>query len=332
MAREDWTPPDDLTREQRAAALITARLKLEPPVDVEAAAEGFADLEADAIPGDCDGMALNLSGGRDRPLILFDHRPVSVRKRFTIAHELGHVVLPWHVGSTICHPELGGGGSQEGIEREANRFAGELLLPTPWIDSLIADLGIDRLQPIFNELLDAEVSIWVACFRLQDRLPPGYAYVVSDGGVTLFTGQTLVPGMKLNLPSLGEEIPITRLGRFADFHETVRFGARRIHFWSFLGPVEMDINDGRSSAEILEGLLSKFANDAEHAEQIRFSLNGVLGAAISLAIRQGATSPEELLARFRGRFAEKRPTLPEGFLDDSEFDAWLRRRSIDTAR
>jgi Zn-dependent peptidase ImmA (M78 family) len=57
--------------------------------------------------------------------ILFRKGDLRVKQKFTVAHELGHIMLE-HIGigeSTMAH-------SHESQEKEADTFAGELLLPS----------------------------------------------------------------------------------------------------------------------------------------------------------------------------------------------------------
>ena len=67
------------------------------------------------------------------------------RQRFTLAHELGHWQLRHHTSGELPADTLGFSGafedegSHEGrsaVEIEANTFAAELLMPSPWIRKL----------------------------------------------------------------------------------------------------------------------------------------------------------------------------------------------------
>ena len=62
-------------------------------------------------------------GFAGRPIIVFARDYVGDRQRFTIAHELGHLLLH----SPLRDDEL----ALDEAEKEANRFAGALLLPKP---------------------------------------------------------------------------------------------------------------------------------------------------------------------------------------------------------
>ena len=73
------------------------------------------------------------------------------RYRFTLAHELGHWQLRHHTLAELPPDTLGYSGafedegSHEGrstVEVEANTFASELLMPSPWIRKLTKPLSI----------------------------------------------------------------------------------------------------------------------------------------------------------------------------------------------
>ena len=67
------------------------------------------------------------------------------RKRFTIAHELGHFCIPSHRDrAALCvAPDLSQDGSNKLAEREASEFAAELLMPRRVIESIVATGSID---------------------------------------------------------------------------------------------------------------------------------------------------------------------------------------------
>ncbi|HEY2600005.1 MAG TPA: ImmA/IrrE family metallo-endopeptidase, partial [Thermoleophilaceae bacterium] len=64
-----------------------------------------------------------------------------VRRRFTVAHELAHYVLQhverFHLDLTTINSLDGDPpGYEPQLERDANNFAAELLMPEPWVVSL----------------------------------------------------------------------------------------------------------------------------------------------------------------------------------------------------
>jgi Zn-dependent peptidase ImmA (M78 family) len=98
------------------------------PVPVDAIAEDLLGLAVERAGIDCSGMLLPA----DRR-ILVNVREVATRQRFTIAHELGHWVCQVLEGDTepvYCRAEdVGLDPVAKALEREANVFAAELLMP-----------------------------------------------------------------------------------------------------------------------------------------------------------------------------------------------------------
>lgn len=128
-----------------------------PPADVETIAAELAGLllVADDLHGHADRYGLpagtQLSGLLlpDRAHLVYDQTEASQssgRRRFTIAHELGHWYVHHEAGSTearFCRAQdtTPGVRASGALEREANAFAAELLMPA-------APLGaeVDRLR------------------------------------------------------------------------------------------------------------------------------------------------------------------------------------------
>ena len=80
------------------------------------------------------------------------------RKRFTLAHELGHMVI-----------DPAPGMSDEDIEKAAHRFAGAFLMPA---DTLRAEMGSNRSSVSLGELVALKerfgVSIQAIAYRCKD--------------------------------------------------------------------------------------------------------------------------------------------------------------------
>src|SRR5580765_7291180 len=77
-----------------------------------------------------DGALLRLAGIQ-RGIIAIKKSLSQTSKRFTVAHEIGHYVLPGHEAeSSVCSDRQIGLVRVEGghLEKEANAFAGELLV------------------------------------------------------------------------------------------------------------------------------------------------------------------------------------------------------------
>jgi uncharacterized protein DUF955 len=107
-----------------------------------------------------------------------------VRKRFTIAHELGHFCIPTHKKSAaLCvAPELSKDGSVRISEREASDFAAELLMPRKLVQPLLEKGAIDleRAEQIEGTFAVSKVAAALrACEVTRERA----AVVYSQDGV-----------------------------------------------------------------------------------------------------------------------------------------------------
>ncbi|BGE81208.1 helix-turn-helix domain-containing protein [Staphylococcus petrasii] len=74
---------------------------------------------------DRDADAFSFWSIDDTPfIILGNNKGIAVRRNFDIGHELGHILLHRHIEFSNLEPE-----DYKNIEKEANEFAGEFLLP-----------------------------------------------------------------------------------------------------------------------------------------------------------------------------------------------------------
>jgi Zn-dependent peptidase ImmA (M78 family) len=103
----------------------------ELPVPVDAIAEDLLGLHVSE--SDLDGVSGLLYPARRRIVVNADDPPA--RKRFTVAHELGHWICQCQDGPEVevyCRAEdVTLDPSARAVEREANVFAAELLMPEP---------------------------------------------------------------------------------------------------------------------------------------------------------------------------------------------------------
>lgn len=100
----------------------------ELPVPVEAIAGDLLGLYIEESEIHCSGLLLQ----EERRVVLNVGEP-EPRRRFTLAHEVGHWVcqLEGHRAPVYCRSEDVGVGEGKHLEREANVFAAELLMPEP---------------------------------------------------------------------------------------------------------------------------------------------------------------------------------------------------------
>lgn len=86
----------------KLARRVIEKYELSPPIDVEALVERYAKLTYADIPFDgADGISLNIKVPGEYPHVIVNENNPLVRQRFTLAHELGHVLIPWHTGNIV---------------------------------------------------------------------------------------------------------------------------------------------------------------------------------------------------------------------------------------
>jgi Zn-dependent peptidase ImmA (M78 family) len=114
-----------------------------PPIDVLSIAKNKG---IDIVQGDLGDVSGVLLREGSRITIWVNQNDIETRKRFTIAHEIGHLILhgdePLHVDKVFA-VKLRNQVSSEAVdlgEIEANAFAAELLMPTDMMRQKIQEL------------------------------------------------------------------------------------------------------------------------------------------------------------------------------------------------
>lgn len=142
-------PASQVTR--AVARVVTSGGVTGVKVDVLKIAKRYAHVVEKELPEDVSGMLVPLDDPIDGKawVIVVNRANADVRKRFTIAHELGHALMHRY---TKPHADSRFGvrfrdrRSSDGTDREeieANQFAAELLMPEATVLEQANDLGID---------------------------------------------------------------------------------------------------------------------------------------------------------------------------------------------
>lgn len=148
---------------------------------------------ADDLPG-CEGA---LVPGDNRPrrwAIMFDRKQSAGRRAYTIAHELGHFVLhrqlvdddPDFDGGFYCSKDAVEHGAGRDIEKEANEFAANLLMP---LDDYRRQIPSDRLADLerLGEAADRYgVSLTAATLRWLEYTTTRAMVIASVDGFALW--------------------------------------------------------------------------------------------------------------------------------------------------
>ena len=132
--------------ELRAKRLLNGAGISEAPVPVERVAEHLGiGVEWSDLGRDCSGVLIRQG---DRAVIGVNGSDHANRRRFTIAHEIGHYVLHERetyvdTGYRVNFRDLDSGSGTRSEEIEANRFAAALLMPEAMVRKAFDDVAFE---------------------------------------------------------------------------------------------------------------------------------------------------------------------------------------------
>jgi len=162
-------------------------------------------------------------------IILDNMVPDEERPRFTIAHLLGHYVIPWHNKSSFYCREKGTSTlkSEDPLEIEANEFAAALLMPGNHLkrDILGKRTPIDQLETI--AINNYHVSLFALANRLVQYAPDQYALINSKDSQIIKT----YPGNRPLLDTLQSGTLAAQLFNNLPEEKTTRSGYVPASYW-----------------------------------------------------------------------------------------------------
>lgn len=264
-------------------------------MDVETLAKQFADVEEAPLPVMADAITVGVKRAGVRPrMILNAHLRSPLRRRFTLAHEIGHIRIPWHVGTIVSHVEYDIRYTDEiyaAIESEANQFAGELLIPSVWLKQL-ARSHDDVGELVKTAARESEVSLEAAAIQCSRSLPPGFVFVVTTAsGIVKYSGRS--PNTGITLVQNGDRFDSTTYKDLTSNRAILPLSYRLLHVFQLPIPVLAPstlAEDPRGANDVLREMLQGVpAQDAAHLRQ---SINGVVGA-----INKPGATLEEIVGR-----------------------------------
>ncbi|MET0081142.1 MAG: ImmA/IrrE family metallo-endopeptidase [Candidatus Thiodiazotropha lotti] len=305
--------------EARIARRLVQRLELSPPVDIKSLVHSYAELSFKKIPEACiDGICLNLKVSGKRPTVIVNSDNPPNRKRFTLAHELGHILIPWHLGSIIDNLDVEESSTIYDywqMEKEANTFAAEVLMPYEWVDNLTDD--VENLAESHKTIAqDCEVSGLAAALRLISFFEPGVVYAVTSGGAVEYSGRsegTIASALPWNTPFSPKSYS------YAQDHHTAKLGTSTLHWWILPSEVPVEDVDSRTWRELVDRIVSDICKSDDDARKLKQSVNGVMGYANSMAKRSSNYSPDAVASASFQRF-----------FDRSEYKAFVAHRDFKT--
>jgi Zn-dependent peptidase ImmA (M78 family) len=264
--------------EQRIAKRLHERFDLKMPVDVSGLAARYADVRRAEFPVDVDGVSVGLKQPGVKPRIYLNKAKPRRRQRFTLAHELGHVLIPWHVGTIVDDVDVEESDEHSrywDMEEEANRFATELLMPESAVRTLWRELG--SFREVVEELRDeAKVSVDAATLRTLRLGPPGYVVVRSEGSKVIWGATT--EGTLSNRPCEGEKVSRNLVNPHVSYDSLEAYGGK-YHYWQESDDHPIPAETGESWRDILDEIVQAVA--ARDPVGVKRTINGIVAFANS---------------------------------------------------
>lgn len=282
-------------REINLARRVLDRFHLSPPVEIKNIVQMYADVVTEHTPPGVDGICLNPKHRTKRPLVILNEDIKSpARIRFTLAHELGHILLPLHFGDFVDQLGMESDYSLP-LEAEANRFASEVLLPSSWLTGLCATLG-NPTEIVAIAARRAKVSMTATCIKVVSILPTGYVFAMTDeSSKVLYSGvspKTFArPLQKNSLLTKGENEYPTAEQHWARPYNN---GEKKLHWWKLKGAVSLSADDIPDWKVTLNKILDDSGLNESDAHEARQSIGGVFGALNSAAKIQNLNEEERL--------------------------------------
>jgi hypothetical protein len=307
---------------------LVEKLDLAPPVDIKSLLLKRAQVEYVDWSHECDAVTVL---GEDPPRVFVRSDLPALRERFTLAHELGHIELAWHVGTVDCQLDStaiedefsvkGVGSSQE---REANEFASRVLAPDRWLAPLVNNVSnFERtaMKAILSDLAVAEMSALAGAIALSRHLLPGHALFIGDAFA--ISRGTSWPGN----PPIGLREIESYLENAVTVEEFSHQG--RSVLWGVMIPqsilpadIQEKVSDSRTPHKVLiDACIRVFGESAANSKAM--SINGVVGGMTSNS--DLGWHAEAIAAVVHDRI-QQRSDL-RAVIDDPEFYVYLHKKA-----
>lgn len=307
------------------ARKIIAKYKITVPFNLENIVKDYATLLYKPIPiQGVDGVSLNIKTPGKTPMVIVNSSLPLKRQRFTLAHELGHLIIPWHLGTIVddIYTDAYKNYSYQELEQEANRFAAEILMPNDWIISIISENS--RSWALLHKFIgkQAEVSDHAAVIRLIKYLPKNLIYVAEEFGIIEHTAKSEKTNAHLQeVNAHFDEHFYSHVKSYSKFSS----GITVYHWYELEGNIEIETEDNRSWREILD----KITRDLKPVEgdiQFKKSINGIMAFANGVAKKENDYSLGTIISICIHRLQRKGL---EGFVAHPEFDIFVKNRAMD---
>ena len=295
-------------RELKVARRLIKKHRLSPPVDIHKLAQAYSQVIHVRPPAQADAFLLYPDEDHPEHLILLNRDYGIKRQRFTLAHELAHIVLPWHIGELEYSLSNSNPLNTEYAEREreADRFASELLMPTAWLTNLVSQY--DKIIPttIAKQVANsARVSLYAASSAVSQVIPPNMALVVVDSMSNVVHYRGTSPGFRFSLPDWHSDFNDYNF-EFVSNQWRDTNGTHDFHWFQFKVPKQKGVQRlNRNSSDILNDILSQVCGDHDKLKsKLVPVISGTFGAGVPAdATEYSDALFEKIVVRLKGKAA-----------------------------
>lgn len=314
---------DDSFPEIKLARRIIAKHSLKVPFEIENLIQEYAILVYRDIPFEgIDGVSLNIKVPGKKPSVIVNTKQSQKRQLFTLAHELGHLIIPWHLGTIVDNifPDAVKNNYYLELEREANKFAAELLMPKDWILNEIKDSDTELAELHKKVARRARVSDQAAAIRLVDFLPQNIVYVAEEYGIVHHSGKS--DQTRAYLPEAGSRFKEDNFP-YNDEYSSHQEVSVKYHWWKLSSTVHIEVEDDRPWREILDDIVESIRPGQDNL-RFKKSISSITAAAHGTAKREANYSVESVTVATL--YSMRRPEL-ESFVAHPEFENFVIARS-----
>lgn len=309
----------------KLAQLLTKKYALKPPIDVESLIKNYAELRYEDIPfSDIDGISINLKASDKKTKVIVNSNQPPLRQRFTLAHELGHIIIPWHTGSIVDQaydPSETESSDYWQIEEEANSFAAELLMPAKYIEHLISIT--DDLAILHKTICDqCKTSSLAASVQLTKLLPKNIVFACEQNGLVRFSGKT--QGTIANKLRWDTEFPSNPYDYAENYYKTQMEG-QTLHWWRTPDEIILEPKDDRCWRDILDKILLDSHIPVERHPKVKSSINGTIAFANGSAKMAGDYNLNSVVSASIQRLKD-RPEF-EWFTKHADFEDFIFKKA-----
>lgn len=323
--------------EKIAKSLIRVK-KIEEPIDIFELIKEYASFEIEYdIPFQFDGLCFFKEG---LPNIIINGNNAESRQRFTLAHELGHILIPGHRNIISCNIDnvdenISDKYNSEELyfeymskELEANTFASELLMPLNWIKQVI--MKSKSFQEIINIInRETGLSIQAITIRVIKHLKPGNIIFINyqneDETSIYISPSTNLYKFDINNNDLNKPYVKKKLREIAKNIDVFNFNNYKVEVYDIYDDIHLEkdiyVPQKKSTDIIIEFLKNEYTDDAR---KMFLKINGIV-ANINSRKRISTMSKDEFYRVVKDKFRNREGDIRE-IAETEYFQQYIAKR------